>query len=613
MWLEDQRTANPVRLELAPATLTVTDLDSAAATAAGFEFATRVNRSGSLRAAGRFSLAPVDIEAELQAAELELTPVVPYLRQAVAFDIAGGRLGLDGTLSCSLPAREPANIRWQGSLTLKGFGASDRHSREPFLKWEALALEDVALQLPHRQLSIARVTLDQPYARLVIRPDGTTDWHDHLSPPTAATAAPTAAPPAWPSVAIGSIQIVQGSGFLADLSLTPNFAATLRGLSGTVAGFSSTLRQPADVRLQGQVGGSAPVSITGSIDPWSEAIAADITLGFRNYDLIGISPYAAKFAGYAIRGGKLSLDLHYSLAEGQLAGENRIVMDQLTLGERIESPHAVDLPVALAVALLRDQHGRIDIDLPVRGDLRAPDFSAGRLVGQALKNLLTRVVTAPFRLLAGLAGSSMADLEQVWFAYGQAEPDEAQRDILAKLAKALQQRPELRLEIAGAADEVRDRAALAEQTLLRQLVERHRAALGSDQAGAPPPPASIEHLSLEEMQGAIIAAYQERFGKHPLVLFGLEPGAQQAADPNRLPPDIDPGVVMLAARRQLLDAIAIDDGRLRQLALDRAESIRTELTERGAVAAERIFLAQVELRPSEERAAGVAVRLGVLP
>lgn len=88
----------------------------------------------------------------------------------------------------------------------------------------------------------------------------------------------------------------------------------------------------------------------------------------------------------------------------QLAAEYRFVVNQLQLGERVESPDAVSLPLQLAVALLKDRNGVIDIDLPVRGTLDDPKFRLGPIIWKAVVNLLLKIVTSRFRLLGNLFG-----------------------------------------------------------------------------------------------------------------------------------------------------------------------------------------------------------------
>jgi hypothetical protein len=92
------------------------------------------------------------------------------------------------------------------------------------------------------------------------------------------------------------------------------------------------------------------------------------------------SPYAMKFAGYKIAEGTMSLDLRYKVQNSQLEGNNQVVIDKLTLGERVDSPDALKLPIELAIAILKDSNGRIDLGLPVSGSLDDPQFSWGALI-----------------------------------------------------------------------------------------------------------------------------------------------------------------------------------------------------------------------------------------
>ncbi|MFV9645868.1 MAG: DUF748 domain-containing protein, partial [Desulfobacterales bacterium] len=226
----------------------------------------------------------------------------------------------------------------------------------------------------------------------------------------------------------------------------------IQNLKGTVKGLSSESLARADVLLEGKVDKYAPVKISGQINPLSEDAYTDLALSFKNIELATFTPYSGKFAGYAIKKGKLSLDLKYKVSEDLLIGENEIFVDQLTFGERIDSPDATTLPVRLAIALLKDREGRIDIDLPVRGDLSDPEFSYGRIVVNALVNLITKIVTSPFAALANLVGGDGEELSFVEFEFGSAGLLAGQIRKLDNLAKALYERPALRLEIKGVAD-----------------------------------------------------------------------------------------------------------------------------------------------------------------
>jgi outer membrane protein OmpA-like peptidoglycan-associated protein len=206
----------------------------------------------------------------------------------------------------------------------------------------------------------------------------------------------------------------------------------------------------------------SPVKISGQINPLSEEKYADLVMSFKNFDLTTTSPYSGKFAGYRIEKGKLSLNLKYKVSGDDFSGENEIVVEQLTLGERVESPDATELPVSLAVALLKDSNGNIELDVPVEGDLNDPHFDYGKVVSDAVSKIITNIVSSPFAALGSLVGGSGEELSHIEFEFGSATLRPEQIEKLDKLAKALQERPGLRLEITGRADKEDDRSVLTE-------------------------------------------------------------------------------------------------------------------------------------------------------
>ena len=282
-----------------------------------------------------------------------------------------------------------------------------------------------------------------------------------------------------------------------------------------------------------------------------------------------------KSAGYPISKGKLSLDLAYRLSQKQLAGENKVRIDQFTFGEKTPSPDATSLPVRLAVALLKDRRGLIDIDMPVRGDLREPDFKYGRVVLNALVNVITKVVTSPFAALGGLVGGGGEDLQYIEFPVGTDTLDAAGIQKIDAIAKALQERPALQVEVVGAADRVRDRDAVALQKISAEVHRRFTKNGTKNLQAVLSPEREFEFLS---------DLFAEKLGKQPIKEEPVPGGkiVQRVLTAEEL-------------RRQLTPAIAVEESELRSLAQGRAKAIREQLVAPGRLPEERVFLVEVEL------------------
>ena len=273
-----------------------------------------------------------------------------------------------------------------------------------------------------------------------------------------------------PKVSLASLVLSNANVHFIDRSLQPNVNITLEQLSGTVSGLSSDDPERADVHLQGNVDKTARAEITGKINPWNSKQPLDLTVSLKEMDLLPEDPYSGKYLGYRLKRGKLSAQLSYQVTERKLKSENHLTLDQLTLGQKVESADATRLPVRLAIALLKDRDGRIALDLPVNGSLDDPQFNLGKVVYRAIETVLTRIVTSPFSALGALFGGKGEELSFQEFQPGSTNLLPAALAKLDVLANGLYARPELQLEIEGSADPLTDLEALRRAELNKQLL-----------------------------------------------------------------------------------------------------------------------------------------------
>jgi hypothetical protein len=369
----------------------------------------------------------------------------------------------------------------------------------------------------------------------------------------------------------------------------PNYAANLTEVTGTVTTMSA--EQAGDIAFTGRVDHSAPVEVTGRILPFAKELSLDIAAKARDIDLPPLTPYSVKYAGYGIEKGKLTFDVHYKVENRRLAAENRLVLDQLTFNrERVDSPTATKLPVLLAVSLLRDSRGVIDINLPIAGSLDDPKFSVGGLIIQVIVNLLTKAVTAPFTLLAAAFGHG-EELSVVPFAPGSATLDPDAQKRLETLAKALGDRPALKLDIGGRADGEVDREALRHAAVERAMKREKMKSLAA--SGDAPASADLVTIGAEERVRWLAAAYKESSIKdRPRNAIGFL---------KDLPP--------AEMEAMLLADAKIDDDALRLLANARAQAVKDDLAAKN-VAPERLFLTVPKLSAAALPAADAAPRAG---
>jgi hypothetical protein len=339
-----------------------------------------------------------------------------------------------------------------------------------------------------------------------------------------------------------------------------------------VSGLSSTETSVADVELRAKMNNSAPLEITGKVNPLKQDLFADVRARFTGMDLSPTSPYSGKYVGYSIEKGKLSFDLAYRIDKRKLDSENRIFVDQFTFGEKVDSPTATKLPVKLAVALLRDRNGEIHLDIPVTGSLDDPKFSIWRIILQIIGNLITKAVTSPFALLGAAFGGG-EDMQYVEFDPGRAAISDGGRKKIEALATALSEKPSLRLEIAGFVSPEADREGLKQYFLQRKvkaqklndMVKKGSAAMPVDEIAVAP----------AEYERYLTLAYRAEPFPKPRNIIGLV---------KSLPvPEME---------KLMLTNIQAGDEELRQLASRRANAVKDTLLQSGKVEAERVFIVQ---------------------
>jgi hypothetical protein len=551
----------PLNLEFSPIVLHLNGLSGrpGSHTAVGLEITP--NGAGKIAMRGWFGLNPLAADLDVSANDVALAPFQTFLEPYARLKLEGGALRVDGRFE--IDATSPPAMHFQGGAAINDFSAVDSARGQSFARWRRLDVEKLSWNSRPPSLTVARIAADQPYLRFLIGPDRITNLQRILGAANKTTPesgkAQAAATPM--RLRIDLVTVTNGSANFADQSLQPNFAIGLQQLGGTVKGLSSQAEARAKVDLRGKVNRYAPATIEGEINPLAAQAYSDLGLHFKNIELTTFTPYSGKFAGRRIDKGKLNLDLRYKLVDRQLMGENKIVIDQLTLGKRVDSPDALDLPLQLAVAILQDSRGVIDINLPVHGNIDDPQFSYAGIIWKALVNLIMKAITAPFTLLASAFGGG-EELGYISFVPGSADIGTAEQEKLDKLARALADRPQLRLEIRGTASGEGDRTALAQAKLMQQV-------RGAD--------ASLSTPLTAAEQRRLLALYRKQFGKDPELPADV-PAAEREAR------------TLEMARTRLIAATTVTNDELRELAHQRALAITDYLVTRGSIAKERLYL-----------------------
>ncbi|MDZ5432635.1 DUF748 domain-containing protein [Pseudomonas fluorescens] len=584
--LADRKAQPAVELELAPLNLDLQKFDSLNGSPFTLKLDTGVGKQGKITADGEVNLAPVSAKLNVQTKDIDLRVAQSYINPFIRLELRSGMLGSD--LAVNLKSTEPLALSVTGRAQVDQLHTLDTLKTRDFLKWQQVVVE--GLNYEHGDsLSIDKINLMQPYARFMINDDRTTNIDDLLIPQPADTGAKTAA--AKPAsqekplgIHIGGIAINDGSANFADFSLTPNFATAVQQLNGQIGTIDSRQAKPASVDVKGKVDRYAPVTIKGSVNPFDPMASLDIATSFKRVELTTLTPYSGKFAGYRIRKGRLNLDLHYKITKGQLQAENKVVVEQLQLGEKVDSPDAVSLPLKLAIALLKDVDGKISIELPVSGDLNNPQFSVMPIVWQTLRNLIVKAAAAPFKLIGGLvAGGGSEDLGSVSFAPGSSELSKDAEAALVKLSKALKERPALRLEIEGTAAKSSDGPLIAEQRLEREYQYNYYKMLQRRGEKVPARAALLEVPDSEK--GPLLEGiYRTRLKTQP-------PAEWKDLGKEERTAKMREGVIQFWSSSEVL---------LRELGQERASSIKDYLVDKGQLADDRVYFIDAQLGEAEK-------------
>ncbi|MEB2625514.1 DUF748 domain-containing protein [Pseudomonas sp. YuFO8] len=585
--LADRKAQPPVEVELSPLNLDLQKFDSLNGSPFALKLDTGVGKQGKLTADGEVNLAPVSARLNVQTKDIDLRVAQSYISPFIRLELRSGMLGSD--LAVNLKSTEPLALSVTGRAQVDQLHTLDTLKTRDFLKWQQLVVEGLNYQHGD-SLSIDKVNLLQPYARFMINDDRTTNIDDLLIPqPPDAGAKPAAAKPVASKdkplgIHIGGIAINDGSANFADFSLTPNFATAIQQLNGSIGTIDSRQAKPATVDIKGKVDRYAPVTIKGAVNPFDPMASLDIATSFKRVELTTLTPYSGKFAGYRIRKGRLNLDLHYVITKGQLKAENKVVVEQLQLGEKVDSPDAVSLPLKLAIALLKDVDGKISIELPVTGDLNNPQFSVMPIVWQTLRNLIVKAAAAPFKLIGGLvAGGGSEDLGTVSFAPGSSDLSKDAEAALVKLSQALKERPTLRLEIEGTAAKSSDGPLLAEQRLEREYQYNYYKML-QRRGDKVPAKANLLEVPDSEKGPLLEGIYRTRLKVQPPAewkdLGKEERTAKMRAD-----------VIQFWSSSEVL---------LRELGQERASSIKDYLVDKGQLADDRVYFIDAQLGEAEK-------------
>ncbi|HYP69111.1 MAG TPA: DUF748 domain-containing protein, partial [Thiobacillaceae bacterium] len=599
--VSDQSTPTPVSLDVINGHVSLKDLSLDLDKPIPVEAGLGIKQGGSFSASGKVVPGKQSGTLNLKLAALSLQPFAPYVNQFARLKLNRGAASTSGRLKFA-QGKKGASLDYAGGFAVNNLAINEEDTGDAFLGWEKLSSDSLQFKLGPNRLHMTELTAVKPFAKVIIFEDKTLNLKRILRSSGTEVAAPAspatehapdqeeaAAPkpkeaetaakaeeagkPAEFPLAIERVRIEDANAEFADLSLPTKFGTRMHSLSGVVTGLSTDPATTAQVELDGQVDEYGSARIRGSIQPFRATDFTDLLLSFHNLEMANLTPYSGKFAGRKIDSGRLSVDLEYKIKHRQLEGENKFVINTLKLGERVDSPDALHLPLDLAIALLEDSNGVIDLDLPISGSLDDPKFSYGRIIWKAIVNVLTKLVTAPFRALGKLLGISSEKLEAIDFDFGTAALLPPEKEKLKNLGQALAKRPALAVTVEPGYEIKGDTRAIQELWIRRDVANQMGLKIEPDKE---PGPVDTTNPSAQK---ALEFLYSKRFDKQG----GLKALKAEYEKPK-------PGARSIHAEmlERLTLQIPVTEGELQRLAQQRGAAVKQELVEAGKVDPARV-------------------------
>ncbi len=615
MAFADQSLSPEVAYDIEDMKVALKDITNDGQTPIAFDMQLKIKQGGSLSTTGTLSQKADRAAAQVQVEGMNLTPLKPLVAQVAALTLESGAVSANLRVDYSLTETGPS-VKAAGAFSLDKLLLNESKSAKPFLSWKALSADGIDFGLGPDKVSIKEVRLVEPDTSIVIFKDQTVNVaaaFQQQGAPSSGQPAKTEKEKSDPAnpfpVTVERVRIERAKVDFADLSLVFPFAAHIHELSGAVTGISSAPDNRTRLKLEGRVDEYGQVNVEGSLSPLQFEAFSDVKVVFRNVAMPPLSAYSGTFAGRRIKSGKLNLDLQYKLEDRKLKSNNTVVLEQFTLGERVESPKAVDLPLDLAIALLTDSEGKINASVPIEGDVDRPEFGVGHLVWEAIFNLITSAVTAPFKALGAIVGGEEQGMDAILFRPGIDKIPPPEREKLAKVAEALTKRPKIALTVHGAYHPAADGEALRSMQVRRALAQK----LGVDlQPDEDPGPVAVDNA---ETQRALEALSDERDGEEAIEEFEASYEKSEGRKPKRVSAilslmgqaseDVDFYEKLF---QHLIEKAPLEKGDLEALAVRRATAVIKDLTGQAGFDPSRATAGEIE-QVSDAQADNVPTKL----
>ena len=624
-----------VKIIIDGANLTINKLRPMSRDASTFSLNFKMHEGGRASVNGKFTLEPISADFKLKLDKLNFKQTGPYLAEFAYLRLDDGKLNIDGFFKFKIgKENEMPDISFNGTAGVDDLVLYDTKVQERFLEWNSLTTTGIKVQTNPIVVAIGEISFYNLYSRIAVAEDQTINVQKvfkfsaidstvlkdsartkfafddsgfnssnlnftfqrttNVFATQLNSAKNTDTSLANFNFDIGRINIDSSAMFFSDFSLPLKFAAKIHNLNGEIIGISYGNPLGASIDLEGTVDEFGLARIKGNMDPFDPMGYSDIKMNFNNIELTNLSPYSAKFMGYLVESGKLSLDIEYLIEKGLLKSYSKIFLNKIELGEEVEGQEGFGIPIKLALSLLKDGDGNIDLDLEVEGDLNDPKVNTGTLVWWAVKRVLVSLVTAPFTFLGNLLGLSGDDLEFIDFDPGETKLLPNQFERLANLNKALVERPGITLEIYGSVDTVIDAQAIRTRKLQNDFTKRMTTAVKDSILDPMKVEVSVSRNILENM-------YKESFGNGSIDSLQGKFYSKANQDDPKAPQDFDLRNYLKELIKQLSDQQPVTQEELMKLANDRTEAIKNHMLTVQLTKPERIVIMETEIYEQEDR------------
>ena len=593
----------PVRLKFEKLAFHLKDFSTEKGALIPFDVKGLVNNTGVLEVKGKATLKGPKVDADVMLKNVPLPAFQGYVARYINGEIARGHLSVRAKASFDATGEKGA-FSAKGSTRVQNVMLFGRRSQKPLIKWKEIAVNGFSADSSPQRVIVNEVVLKNVQQNIIVFKDGNsnlagivkeTKGSDSKVPAKAKDSNSGTTSPKGKGKTVVKISKVRFEACklrIVDRSLKQVFVREFNNINGSVTGLSNRPDMKAKVDIKALVDNRSKMSVKGLVNPLAKPLFADLSIKVGGAGMSRFSPYSQKFLGYKIEKGKMFLDLKIKLQGKKLYVDNRLVLDQFDLGDHVKSKDAINAPIKLAIALLKDTHGKIDLDIPVRGELDDPEFSYGSAVLRAIMNIFIKAATSPFSLLGAVLGSN-EKLDTIAFAPGTSKLDDAAIKKLDTLAKALKDRPALKVDVTGYYDPSVDKKGLLERRFMYLLKKEKFEDLPNSEREKIEDINEIE-IAPDEYETYLKKAYGNASFKRPRNFIGMLKK--------------QPREVM---EKMLKEHISITEGDLKTLANDRARAVANYLTKTAGIANDRVFLVAPKVGHAEGKQALSGVRLSL--